>query len=82
MPQSMKNPGEAIIFYPLLPKCQNKQTISKKYHQTENLNDYKEESISDFFMHLLAQGLDMFLHSLWNILFGKCKSCDSSLRYH
>lgn len=46
------------------------QKISPK--QTENLYDSKEESISDFFMHLLAQGLDMFLHSLWNILFGKC----------
>lgn len=58
----------------------NTQKISPK--QTENLNDYTGESISDFFMHLLAKGLDMFLHSLWNIFFGKCKSCDSGLRHH
>lgn len=84
-----EKPERSNYFFPLLPKCQNKQTknqsnntqtISQK--QTENLNDSKEESISDFFMHLLAQVLDMFLHPLWNILFGKWKSCDSSLRYH
>lgn len=57
MPQSMKNLGEAILFLPprskMTKQTNNTQKISLE--QTESPNDYKGESISDFFVHLLAQ---------------------------
>lgn len=80
MPHSVKDLVD--LSTPKMPQTKKTSSTNNVSKTETNFNYYKGEPISDFLMHLLTRGLDKFLCSLWNNLFGECKSCDSGLGYH